>query len=130
MKAYDDDVMIDLIFEPNGGPVDDSWFERAEELEVVAMRMPVASLEDVLVTKLLSLTEQEPDYSGVLELARAVREQIDWAEVRSRTDESPLARGFFTLVEALDIVRRFLEEELPPRGQPVVGARDDRARVE
>jgi Uncharacterised nucleotidyltransferase len=103
LKAYDGDVMIDLIFEPNGGPVDDSWLERAEQLEVLAMRMPVASLEDVLVTKLLSLTEQEPDYSGVLELARSVREQIDWDEVRRRTDGSPLARAFFTLVEGLEI---------------------------
>lgn len=103
LKAYDGDVMIDLIFEPNGGPVDDSWFERAEELELRAMRMPVASLEDVLVTKLLSLTEQEPDYSGVLELARAVREQIDWDEVRRRTDAAPMAQAFFTLIEGLEI---------------------------
>jgi Uncharacterised nucleotidyltransferase len=103
LKAYDGDVMIDLIFEPNGGPVDDAWFERAEELEVMAMRMPVASLEDVLVTKLLSLTEQEPDYSGVLEMARSVREQIDWDEARRRTESSPLARAFFTLAEGLDV---------------------------
>ena len=103
LKAYDGDVMIDLIFEPNGGPVDDSWFERAEQLEVMAMRMPVASLEDVLVTKLLSLTEQEPDYSGVLELARSVREQIDWDRVRSETKESPYAQAFFTLVDGLGL---------------------------
>ena len=103
LKAYEGDVMVDLIFAPNGGPVDDEWLARAEEREVMAMRMPVAALEDVLVTKLLSLTEQEPDYSGVLEMARAVREQIDWGEVRARTEESPLARAFFTLVEGLEI---------------------------
>ena len=103
LKAYEGDVMVDLIFAPNGGPVDDEWLARAEEREVMAMRMPVAALEDVLVTKLLSLTEQEPDYSGVLEMARAVREQIDWGEVRARTEASPLARAFFTLVEGLEI---------------------------
>jgi Uncharacterised nucleotidyltransferase len=106
LKAYDGDVMIDLIFDPNGGPIDASWFDRAEELEVKAMAMPVASLEDVLVTKLLSLSEQEPDYSDVLEIARAVREQIDWDEVRERTKEWPLAQAFFTLVEGLEIVPR------------------------
>lgn len=102
-KAYDGDVMVDLIFAPNGGPVDDEWLARAEEREVAAMQMPVAALEDVLVTKLLSLTEQEPDFSGVLEIARAVREQIDWDEVRERTDPAPMARAFFTLVEGLEI---------------------------
>jgi Uncharacterised nucleotidyltransferase len=106
LKAYEDDVMIDLIFDPNGGPIDESWFERSEHLEVKAMPMKLASLEDVLVTKLLSLTEQEPDYSGVLEIARAVREQIDWDTVRQRTKESPLADAFFTLVEGLEIVPR------------------------
>jgi Uncharacterised nucleotidyltransferase len=103
LKAYGDGVLIDLIFDPNGGPIDDSWFERGDELEVKAMPMLLASLEDVLVTKLLSLSEQEPDYSGVLEIARAVREQIDWDEVRRRTEGSPLADAFFTLVEGLDI---------------------------
>lgn len=103
LKAYDGDVMIDLIFAPSGGPVDDSWLGRAEEIEVAAMRMPVASLEDVLVTKLLSLSEQEPDYSAALEISRSVREQIKWDEVRERSDSSPLARAFFTLVEGLEI---------------------------
>jgi hypothetical protein len=57
-----------------------------------------------MTQKLLALTEQEPDYSGVLEIARAVREQIDWNEVRMRTEHSPFARAFFTLVEELGVV--------------------------
>src|SRR5216110_2578337 len=32
LKAYDDGILIDLIFDPNDGPVDDRIFERAEEL--------------------------------------------------------------------------------------------------
>jgi hypothetical protein len=40
----------------------------------------------------------------VLELARALREQIDWQTVRQRTEASPFAKAFFTLVEALGIV--------------------------
>jgi len=106
LKAYDDDVLIDLIFCPSGGPVDDDWFERAETREVLAARMCVASLEDVLTTKLLALTEQEPDFSSVLEMGRMLREQIDWERVRERTEESPFARAYFTLVEGLGIVDR------------------------
>lgn len=104
LKAYEDGVLIDLIFSPQGGPIDDVIFDRAEELEVHAMRMKVASLEDVLVQKLLALSEQEPDYSSVLELARSLREQVDWNDVRERTNESPFAKGYFTLLDELEIV--------------------------
>jgi predicted nucleotidyltransferase len=104
LKAYDDEILVDLIFDPQGGPIDDGIFERAEELEVYAMRMKVAALEDVLVQKLLALKEQEPDYSSVLELARALREQVDWNDVRDRTRESPFAKAYFTLLDELEIV--------------------------
>jgi hypothetical protein len=33
-----------------------------------------------------------------------VREQVDWSDVRRRTEDSPYARAFFTLVEELGIV--------------------------
>ena len=103
LKAWDGNVLVDLIFEPRGGPVDDEWFERAEELDVYAVSMRVASLDDVLVTKLLALTEQNLDYSSVLEVARAVREQFDWDEVRRRCEGSPYAKAFFVLVEELGV---------------------------
>src|SRR5437868_12552048 len=67
-------------------------------------KIPVFSLEEVLTSKLLAITEQEPDFSAVLELARALREQIDWDTVRSRTEATPFAKAFFTLVEELGIV--------------------------
>ena len=104
MKAFDGDILVDLIFHPRGGPVDDELLERSVELEVAAMRLPVVRLEDLLVQKLLALTEQNPDYSSVLEIARALREQIDWDEVRERTVDSPFAAAFFTLAEELRIV--------------------------
>jgi hypothetical protein len=103
-KAYSGDAMIDLIFDPSGGPVTDAVLERGDELEVMAMPLRVASLEDVMVTKLLAVTEQEPDYGSVLEVARALREQIEWDDVRERTKESPFAAAFFTLIEELGVV--------------------------
>jgi hypothetical protein len=104
LKVWDGDVLVDLIYSPAGGTVDDGYFERAEEMEVAAQRLPVASLGDVLTTKLLALNEQEPDLSSVLELARSLREQIDWEFVRAQTVDSPFARAFFTLVEELGVV--------------------------
>jgi predicted nucleotidyltransferase len=106
LKAYDGDVLVDLIFEPQGGPVDDELLERSEEMEVQAMPLLVVPLEDVLVQKLLALTEQEPDYTSVLEIARALREQIDWDEVRTRTADSPFAAAFFTLLDELRILQK------------------------
>jgi predicted nucleotidyltransferase len=103
-KAYNGDVLIDLIFDPQGGPVTEGVLERAEELEVQAVRMSVMTLEDVMVTKLLALHEHEVDYDSVLEVARSLREQIDWDDVRERTSESPYARAFFFLAQELEIL--------------------------
>ena len=102
-KAWDGDVMVDVIFEPAGVTVDDEFIERAPETEVYAVQMRVLRPEDVLVTKLLAMKEHEVDYESVLEIARAVREQIDWDEVRERTDGSPYAKAFFTLVDELEV---------------------------
>jgi predicted nucleotidyltransferase len=104
-KAWDENgVLVDLIFEPVGMRIDDEMFARADEIEVEAVRMNVMSIEDVLVTKLLALDEQFLDYKSLLQIARPVREQVDWDLVRARTADSPYAAAFFTLVEALGIV--------------------------
>ncbi|MBD0349337.1 MAG: nucleotidyltransferase [Thermoleophilia bacterium] len=103
-KAYDGEVLIDLIFQPTGVAITDEVLERAEEREVNAVRMKVLPVEDVLVTKLLAMGEHELDYDPVLEIARTLREQIDWTEVRSRTGDSPYAKAFFTLVEELGVL--------------------------
>lgn len=103
-KAWDGDVLVDVIFSPSGGPVDDAMFERTDELDVSAVSMDVMALEDVMVTKLLSLREHEVDYESVVEIARALREQIDWDEVWRRTKHSPYARAFFYLSEELGVI--------------------------
>ena len=104
LKAFDGPVLVDVIFHPAGGPICDEHFARATTMEVGAQPLPVASIDDVLVTKLLALSEQEPNFQPVIELARALREQIDWEFVRARTRDSAFARAFFTLVEGLGIV--------------------------
>jgi hypothetical protein len=103
-KAWDGDTLVDLIFCPSGGEVDDQMLGRGEELDVHAVRMRVMALEDVMVTKLLSMREHEVDYDGILEIGRALREQVDWEDVRGQTSHSPYARAFFYLAEELDIL--------------------------
>lgn len=115
LKAHDGDVLVDLIFRPAGGAVTNEHFARAVEAEVMAQRLRVASVDDVLATKLLALTEQEPDFRDVLAIARALREQIDWDFVQERSSSSPFARAFFALVEGLGIrpVAFRLDEPVP-----------------
>ena len=103
VKVWDGDVLIDLIHGPSGIEMSDAVIERGETLNVLSMEMRVMALEDVLTTKLEALREHELDYSGVLQIARALREQIDWRVVRDRTEGSPFAKAFFVLVEELGI---------------------------
>jgi hypothetical protein len=106
-KAWDGDVFVDLIFSTSAGPIVPEMFERADELEVYAVRMQVQSLEDLLVAKLMALDEQEDlDLKSSLGIARSLRERIDWTSVRERTAGSPYARAFFFLAEELGVVER------------------------
>ncbi len=122
VKAWDGDVLVDLIFSPKGLPIDDEVIARGDEMSVLSMQMRVMAIEDVLVTKLMAITEHSLRYEGPLAIARALREQIDWAEVRSATAASPFARAFFVLLEGLEI--------LPGHDAPQSGARaEPRVRV-
>jgi len=51
----------------------------------------------------LAMTEQEPHYGPVLELARALREQVDWDALHERVAEAPFGAAFLTLAERLEI---------------------------
>ncbi len=102
-KAWDDEVMVDVIFHPAGLEITDEVLARAQTLSVMAIATPVMALEDMLATKLLSLDEHSLDYRSLLAIARALREQIDWEALAARTGESPFARAFFTLVRELGI---------------------------
>jgi Uncharacterised nucleotidyltransferase len=104
-KAWDGDVLIDLIFRPAGLDVTAEVIERGEELEVAAVRMRVMSLEDALVTKLYALGEHFLDYEPLLQTARSLREQVDWESLRARTADNPYAAAFFVLVEGLEIIK-------------------------
>ena len=104
VKAWDENgVLVDLIFGPSGVDADEV-LGNAEPLNVLSMEMQVMALEDVIVTKVMSLTEHSINYGTLLEMARALREQVDWASVRRRTAESPFADAYFVLLDRLGIV--------------------------
>jgi hypothetical protein len=103
VKAWHGDVLVDLIYGPSGIVVDDDFFERCDTLSVAAVDMQVIGLDDLLIGKLLALTEHHLDFGPPLEWARAIREQVDWERVAARTAESPFARTFLAMLDELDI---------------------------
>ena len=104
VKAWDGDTLVDLIYCPKGLPMDDDVIARGEELSVLGLEIRVMALEDVMATKLMALTEHSLRYEGLLQIARALREQIDWDALRARTADSPYSRAFFVLLEDLGIL--------------------------
>ena len=102
-KAWDGDMLIDVIFRPRGLEVDDEVMRRGDVLHVLGISIPVMAVEDVLATKLLALDEHKLDYSSTLRIARALREKIDGQLLRSLTRDSPYAAAFFTLVQELGV---------------------------
>ncbi len=102
-KAWDGDILVDLIFEPSGMRIDDEVIARGEELSVMAMQIRVMDLDDLLTTKLLALDEHSADFRDLILITRSLREQIDWAKLRERTSESPFAAAFFVLADGLEI---------------------------
>jgi hypothetical protein len=120
-KAWDGEVLVDLIFDPIGVPVTDELIERGEELGVGGMEVRVMALDDILATKLLAFDEHTLDYRPSLQIARALRERIDWPRLRQRVDHSPYARAFLCLVEELEIA--------PVADRGAAAARPARVRI-
>jgi hypothetical protein len=120
VKVWHGDVLVDLIHTVTGYDDVREILERAEVMRVASLDVPVAQMEDVLTPKLLAFDEHYLDYTGALRAARALREQIDWDVLREKTCQSPYARGFFCLLEALDIIDPGSGKSPPPRPTPQV----------
>jgi hypothetical protein len=102
-KAWQGNVLIDLIFEPSGLRITDAVLARGSEVGLGGMNARVMDLDDIFVTKLMSIDEHSCDYEGHLAIARALREKLDWERLREETAESTFAAAFFTLADGLGI---------------------------
>jgi hypothetical protein len=102
-KAWDGDILVDLIYEPSGMRIDGEVIARGDVLNVMAMQIRVMDLDDILTTKLLALDEHSADYRDLILITRSLREQIGWAKLRERTSHSPFATAFFALADGLEI---------------------------
>jgi Uncharacterised nucleotidyltransferase len=102
-KVWDRGNLVDLIFRLSGEPVTEEILGRVDTIEVGSVQMPVLSATDLVVTKLLTYRDHYADFGSSLPMVRALREQVDWAEVRRRTAQSPFAEAFLLLVDRLGL---------------------------
>ena len=116
-KAYHDNngpqdpaeepAQVDVLHRLAGVPVTQALLDTAREREVLGLRMPVLPPTPIVIAKLQSLSEHYCDLAPLLLVVRAVREQLDWAEIRKATRDRPFAEAFLFLVERLGITTPF-----------------------
>jgi hypothetical protein len=102
-KAGTDDVVVDVLHRINGVPVDAAMIRSADSRDVLAIRMPVLSPTQVVTLTLCSLNEHHCDFAPLLAAVRAVREQVDWDQVRAATLDNAFAVAFIVLTDRLGI---------------------------
>jgi hypothetical protein len=103
-KVVQGNSFVDVLWRTCGHPVEDDLIERAEDRPVLSVHMPVLAATDILVTKLMALEEHYCDFSRLLPVARALREQVDWDTVRREVADNAFAVVFLDLLGRLGVV--------------------------
>lgn len=102
-KARDGDTVVDVLHRINGERVEPATLDRAEQRDVLAIAMPVLPPTMVVVQKLRSLGEHHCDFAKLLPVVRAVRERLDWAQIRAETADNDYAVAFLVLADRLGL---------------------------
>jgi hypothetical protein len=102
-KVSTDGVIVDVLHRHARQPATTELLQRADEIEVLSMVMPVLPATDLLAAKLIALAEHFCDFTKLLPAARAVREQVDWARLRDEVAENDYALAFLFLADRLEI---------------------------
>ena len=103
-KAWWEDTLVDVLHKLRGITVTRELVDSADEIEVLGVRIPVLPPTPIVIAKLHSLSEHYGDFGAMLPTFRAVREQLDWAEIRKEVAGHPFAEAFLFLLERLQII--------------------------
>ena len=104
LKVVRDEAFVDVLWRTCGAPVETDLIDRADELPVLSVHMPVLAATDIVVTKLMALDEHYCDFTRMLPVARALREQVDWDHVARAVDSNDFAVVFLQLLGRLGVV--------------------------
>jgi Nucleotidyl transferase of unknown function (DUF2204) len=107
VEPAEEPPLVDVLHRLGGVPVTHSLLDTAREREVLGVRIPVLPPTPIMIAKLQSLSEHYCDFGALLPVVRAVREQLDWAEIRKATQHNPFAEAFLLLIERLGIIAPF-----------------------
>jgi hypothetical protein len=105
--AMEERALVDVLHRLAGIPVTKALLETSEEYEVLGIRIPVLPPTPIMIAKLQSFSEHYCDFEQPLLVVRAIREQLDWAEIRKATQDHPFAEAFLFLLERLGILPPF-----------------------
>ena len=105
-KVVQGNSFVDVLWRTCGIPVEQNLIDRAEDMPVLSVHMPFLLATDIVVSKLMALDEHYCDFSRMLPVARALREQVDWAEVEKAVAENDFAVVFLELLDRLGVVPR------------------------
>lgn len=97
-------AMVDILFRANGEPVTRDRFTEVDEIEVESVQMPVLDATTLMADRLGAMEEHACNFGASLPVARAVREQVDWAEVERRTEKNDFAQAFLYLLKRLSVI--------------------------
>jgi Uncharacterised nucleotidyltransferase len=103
VKVFTDGAMVDVVHRLSNVPVGSPLLNRADEQDVLSVYMPVLTATDVLVSKMNALNEHKCDYSTLLPVGRALREQVDWERLRRETGGNDFAVALLFLLDRLGI---------------------------
>jgi hypothetical protein len=103
LKVVGEHTFVDVLWRTCGQPVESDLLDRAEELSVLSVLMPVLAATDIVVTKLMALDEHYCDFARLLPVARALREQVDWPRVARDVAANDFAVVFLQLLDRLGV---------------------------
>lgn len=104
-KVFTDNAMVDILFRIGGSSVEAPILERADDVEVLSVVMPVLAATDVLASKLMALDEHKCDFATVIPVARSLREQMDWQRLREEVAANDFAVAALFLLDRLGIAQ-------------------------
>jgi hypothetical protein len=86
--VYSDGHFVDLIFNlGNGiGPVDDPWFEAAEDAELFGVPVRVLGPDDMVWSKVFVMDRGRYDGADIAHLLQAFGERLNWRRLLARFD--------------------------------------------
>jgi hypothetical protein len=103
-KVWTDGEMVDVIIRDSGDPADRAVVEEADEIEVLSVAMPVLPATRLMVQKINAMEEHYCDFSYLIPVARALREQVDWDVVRRDTAGNPFGEALLFLLDRLEVI--------------------------